>query len=143
MKIRLFRSVLLSLFHLTAGLYGVLGSGYCQRAIIVYGTENHALTFYAHHLARRKVGNEEHVFADKGLWLVELGYAGADGTVGAAAVVDGELEQFAALLDLFAGLDVAYPDVKLLPFVEGNVRFDGAGLIGSSLVGALCGSQLV
>ena len=61
---------------------------------MVDSREYHALTLDAHHGAWSKVGNEEHLLAYKVFRIVPLCNAGEDGAVGAAAIVDGEVEQF-------------------------------------------------
>ena len=60
----------MSLSYLATWLYLAQEGGNVEAAIEIYGRENHALALDAHHLARGKVGNEEHVLADELLWLV-------------------------------------------------------------------------
>ena len=71
-----------SLSYLRTWLYASQCGGDDETVVGIDGREYHALALEAHHLARCKVGHEEHVFAYEVLGLVVLGNAGEDGAVG-------------------------------------------------------------
>ena len=75
--------------------------------------------------------------------LIEGGNAGADGAVGAAAVIDGELQQFLRLLYLLTVLDKSYTDVEFLKLLEADSVLDGSCLIGGCLIRFFCCCQFV
>ena len=71
---------------------------------VLFGGEQHAVGLLTHHLARRQVGNGDDRLADQLLRLVILGNTGQNLTRRARAVIQLELEQLIALLDvLFFG----------------------------------------
>ena len=79
--------------------------------------------------ALSEIGDEENVLAREVLGAVELGYTRQYGTVFAASVVNGKLQQLAALGHLLADLDMSHSDVELFPFVESDVLLDGLSLL--------------
>ena len=81
--------------------------------LVVDGGDEHAAGVDAHHLPRRQVGYGDAGLADELLGLVIGVDAAEDDAVGAAAVVEGELEQLLALLDRLAGLDLDDAEVAL------------------------------
>ena len=52
------------LSDLTTTLDLIEDGGDTEVAVVVDGREYHALALFAHHLARRKVGNEKYTLAD-------------------------------------------------------------------------------
>ncbi len=139
--------IVTGLSHLASRPHLPERSGDAERAVEVEGREYHAQALYAHHLAGREVGDEQHVLAHELLGLVELRDAGENGAVGAAAVVDGKQQELVRLPHCLAVLDVAHAYVGLLPLVKRNVGLHRlclivlGGLCG--LVGLLCGGKLV
>ena len=113
--------------HLTARLHLTEHGSHCERAVEVHGREYHALTFNAHHLARRKVGDEQYILADELFRLIVGGDAAEDGARSARTVVDGELQQLLALLHFLAVDDVSHADVHLLEGVEVHVLLHRCG----------------
>src|SRR3712207_9277401 len=62
-----------------------------------------------------------------------------NGAVGAAAIVDGELQELLALLHTLAVFDVTYTYVELLKVLKRHLGLYGLCIVGSGLVG-LAGS---
>lgn len=95
----LYNNVSIDLSYLRTRLDTAERCGDAEGAVEVQSRQNHALTLDAHHLARCKVGDEEHVLALEVLGFVELGDTRENCAVGAAAVVDGELKELVRLLN--------------------------------------------
>ena len=91
----------------------------------------------AHHLAWRKIGNEENILADELFWFIIGSDAAEDGAVNARTIIDGELEELLRLLHLLAVLDVANADVHFFKRFKVNVFLQWRGNIIGSLVGLL------
>ena len=120
-----------------------VGRDDAQRSVGVGGAEDHAAALHAHQFARREVGDEAYLLALQLLGLVHLGDAAHDDAVLARAVVDIELEELVAALDLLAVLHRADAQVELLKVGEGRHGLVCFGLGLLQLVGALCSLQLV
>src|SRR3712207_8745587 len=101
------------LSYLAAGFHAAERRCHGERVVEVDGRENHSLTLHAHHLARGEVGHEQYVLAHELLGFIEGGNATENGAVGAAAIVDGELQELLALLHTLAVFDVTYTYVEL------------------------------
>ena len=74
--------------------------------LVLFCGQQHAIGLLPHHLARRQVGDGDDRLADKLLRLVILCDAGEDLARRTRAVIQLELEELAALLDVLAGKDV-------------------------------------
>ena len=90
--------------------------------LVLFCGQQHAIGLLTHHLARRQVGDGDDRLADQLLRLVILCDAGEDLARRARAVVELELEELAALLDVLAGEDLAYRHVDLAEVVKRDIR---------------------
>ena len=61
---------LVFLSYLASWLYLAKERGHVEASVEVDSTQNHTLALDAHHLARSKVGYEEHILTDQLLWLI-------------------------------------------------------------------------
>ena len=61
---------LVFLSNLTSWLYLAKERGHVEASVEVDCAQNHTLALDAHHLARSKVCNEEHILTDQLLWLI-------------------------------------------------------------------------
>ena len=111
------------------------------------GGDQHTTAGNAHHLAGRQVQNGDGGFADQLLRLIVLVDTGEDDTVGAAAVVQRELQQLVALFHRLTVLDLHGPVVGFEEGIEVHfllhigLQLDGGQ--GGFLLGFLHGVQLL
>src|SRR3712207_5133313 len=131
------------LSYLAAGFHAAERRCHGERVVEVDGRENHSLTLHAHHLARGEVGHEQYVLAHELLGFIEGGNATENGAVGAAAIVDGELQELLALLHTLAVFDVTYTYVELLKVLKRHLGLYGLCLVGSGLIGLAGSLELV
>ena len=140
--------------QLGAGGHGVVDQHqvYLLLAVLlVNGGDQHAAAGDAHHLPGRQVQDGDGGLADELLRLVELVDAGDDGAVGAAAVVQRELQQLVGFLHRLAVLDLHRAEVGLAECVEVHVllgvglQLDGGqgGLLLRLLHGVQLGQRLI
>ena len=112
-------------------------SGNIESTVKVNGREYHALAFNTHHFARCKIGHEKHIFAHQFFGLIVGCYTTENGTVGATAIINGELQEFFRLLYMLTSFDMAYTDVQFLKVFKANRFFDGGCLVSSGFIGFL------
>ena len=81
--------------------------------LVVDGGDEHAAGVNAHHLPGGQVGDGHRRLPHQLLGLIVVVDAAEDDPVGAAAVIQGELQQLLALFHRFTGLDLHHPEVGL------------------------------
>src|SRR5574344_921342 len=113
-----------SLSYLTAWFHFAQCGSDGKTAIKVDSTQNHTLTLNAHHLTRREIGYEEYILANQLIRFIVGSNTAQDSTVSTATVIDGELQQFLALLHHLAVSEMTDTDIQFLESLKGNGTFD-------------------